>query len=63
VLILGGVTPEERPSPELLMMVLVGGKNRTVAQFRDLARDAGLEVRAAARTTSGRFVVECVAAK
>ena len=59
VIILNGVGPDENPSPELLMMVLVGGKNRTLAEFRELAREAGLEVRAAARQPSGRFVVEC----
>jgi hypothetical protein len=59
VVILNGVQPEENPSPELLMMVLVGGKNRTLAEFRELAREAGLEVCAAARQPSGRFVVEC----
>jgi SAM-dependent methyltransferase len=60
VVLLNGVTPHERASPELLMMVLVGGKDRTLSQFRDLAREAGLEVRTAARQTSGRFIVECV---
>lgn len=59
VVILGGVNPNEVASPELLMMVLVGGKDRTLAEFRDLAREAGLEVRASARQPSGRFVVEC----
>jgi len=59
VMILGGVSPQERASPELLMMVLVGGKDRTLEEFRDLAREAGLEVHAAARQSSGRFIVEC----
>ena len=59
VVILGGVSPQERASPELLMMVLVGGKDRTLEEFRDLAREAGLEVHAAARQSSGRFIVEC----
>ena len=58
VVILGGVTPDE-PSPELLMLVLVGGKSRGLAEFRDLARTAGLEILAADRVPSGRFVVEC----
>jgi 2,7-dihydroxy-5-methyl-1-naphthoate 7-O-methyltransferase len=39
--------------------VLVGGRERTVAEFRELARDAGLEVTAAERAASGAFVVEC----
>jgi SAM-dependent methyltransferase len=61
VVILNGVTPDEdgEPSPALLMMVLVGGKDRTLKEFRDLAREAGLTVAAAARQPSGRFVVEC----
>jgi hypothetical protein len=48
VVILNGVEPDGNPSPELLMMVLVGGKNRTLAEFRALAGEAGLEVRATA---------------
>jgi 2,7-dihydroxy-5-methyl-1-naphthoate 7-O-methyltransferase len=62
VVILGGVTPEDEgtaPSPALLMMVLVGGRERRLAEFTDLARPAGLEVTAAARQAAGRFVVEC----
>jgi hypothetical protein len=61
VVLLGGVSPDEAgtPSPALLMMVLVGGKERTLSEFRTLARAAGLEVRAAGRHASGRFVVEC----
>jgi SAM-dependent methyltransferase len=60
VVVLGGVTPEAAdPSPELLMMVLVGGKSRSMAEFGRLARDAGLEIHAADRSPSGRLVVEC----
>jgi SAM-dependent methyltransferase len=61
VVILGGVSPDEEsgPSPELLMMVLVGGKARSLAEFRELARGAGLQVHATGRQRSGRFVVEC----
>jgi 2,7-dihydroxy-5-methyl-1-naphthoate 7-O-methyltransferase len=59
IVVLGGVTPEKQPSPELLMMVFVGGKNRTLAEFRELARQAGLQVRAHGRQPSGRFIVEC----
>jgi hypothetical protein len=63
VIVLGGVSPDEagRPSPELLMMVLVGGKSRSLSEFRELSRAAGLEVRATGRQPSGRFVVECQA--
>jgi hypothetical protein len=60
VVVLGGVSPDGTdPSPALLMMVLVGGKERSLAEFRSLARAAGLEVHAANRQASGRFVVEC----
>ena len=61
VVILGGVEPDSEygPSPELLMMVLVGGRGRTLTQFRELARQAGLEVVAAGKQASGRFFVEC----
>lgn len=62
VVVLSGVSPDEGAggaSPELLMMVLVGGKDRTLAEFRVLARAARLEVLSAERQPSGRFVVEC----
>jgi 2,7-dihydroxy-5-methyl-1-naphthoate 7-O-methyltransferase len=61
VVVIGGVSPDQgrSPSPELLMMVLVGGKNRSLAEFRELASAAGLEVYGTGRQPSGRFVVEC----
>jgi 2,7-dihydroxy-5-methyl-1-naphthoate 7-O-methyltransferase len=61
IVILNGVSPDESgaPSPALLMMVLVGGRERSLAEFRELARAAGLEVEAAERQPSGRFVVQC----
>ena len=58
LVMLGGVTPEERAAPELLMLILVGGRNRTLTEFRELARGVGLEVRAFGKQPSGRFVVE-----
>jgi 2,7-dihydroxy-5-methyl-1-naphthoate 7-O-methyltransferase len=62
LVVLGGVSPDENgpASAALLMMVLVGGKERTLAEFRELAGAAGLEVHAARRQESGRFVVECI---
>ena len=59
VVILGGVSPDDRANPELLMMVLLGSGDRTLAEFRELAHEAGLEVQAAGRLPSGRFAVEC----
>lgn len=61
VVLLNGVSSDEigGPPPEVLMMVLVGGKGRTLTEFRELARAAGLEVQAAGPQPSGRFVVEC----
>jgi hypothetical protein len=53
------VAPDGDASPELLMMVLVGGKGRTLDQFRELAREAGLEVTAVGRQPSGRVIIEC----
>jgi SAM-dependent methyltransferase len=61
LVVLGGVTDAACADPELLMMVLVGGKNRTLAEFEALAAQAGLEVRATGRNSTGRFIVECVA--
>jgi 2,7-dihydroxy-5-methyl-1-naphthoate 7-O-methyltransferase len=58
IVVLGGVSPDGG-GDELLMLVLVGGKDRSVVEFGDLAREAGLEVTAADRQRSGRFVVEC----
>lgn len=60
VVILGGITEGDRPAPELLMLVLVGGKSRTLDEFRELARQARLDVRSVGRP-SRRFIVECSA--
>ena len=59
VILLGGVGAGEQASPELLMLVLVGGKERTLSEFRQIAKDAGLKVQATGRQPSGRFIVEC----
>jgi 2,7-dihydroxy-5-methyl-1-naphthoate 7-O-methyltransferase len=59
VVVLGGVSLGEEASPELLMLVLVGGKSRTLEEFSNLARGAGLEVSATGRQPSGRVIVEC----
>jgi len=60
VVLVNGVTPDEDgpAPPDLLMLVLVGGKARTLSELRELARPVGLEVHAAERQASGRFLVE-----
>jgi SAM-dependent methyltransferase len=59
VAVFTGAGPGEDAPPELLMLVLVGGKARTLDEFGEMARQAGLEVRAVGRQPSGRFIVEC----
>ncbi len=60
LVILGGVSPDDSVSSFLTPeMVLLGGKDRTLAEFRELAHQAGLTVRVAGRLPSGRFAVEC----
>jgi hypothetical protein len=61
VVVLSGVAPDGAGVAEadLLMMVLLGGKHRTVAEFRALAGEAGLDVSATGWQPAGRFVVEC----
>jgi SAM-dependent methyltransferase len=59
VVVLKGVGPDDVPRGLSIEMVLLGGKRRTVAEFRELAREARLEVSAAERQPSGYFVVEC----
>src|SRR6185312_692785 len=62
IVVIGGVSADDEagaPSPALLMMVLVGGKERGLTEFAKLARAAGLEVTATGKQPSGRFVVEC----
>jgi hypothetical protein len=59
VVLLNGVTPDEKPSQALLMMVLIGGKDRTLSEFSGMAREAGLAISASGRQNSGRFIVEC----
>jgi hypothetical protein len=57
--ILKSVSPDGTRSGLTIEMVLVGGKHRTLTEFRELASAAGLEVIAAGPQTSGYFVVEC----
>ena len=59
VVVFTGAGPGEEASPELLMMVLGGGRDRTLDELREMAGEAGLEVRAVGRQASGRVIVEC----
>jgi hypothetical protein len=61
IIVLNGVSPDEGggPSPDLLMLVLVGGKERSLSEFRELAGAARLGVQVAERQPPGRFIVEC----
>src|SRR5262249_54064715 len=47
VVILKGVRPDDTPSTLMVEMVLAGGKQRTVGQLRELARQARLDLVAA----------------
>lgn len=59
VVAFNSVTPGEQESPDLLMMVLVGGRDRTLEEFRQMADECGLEVTAFGKQPSGRAIVEC----
>ena len=59
VVVLKSVSPDGTRRGLTIEMVLVGGKHRTLTEFRELARTAGLEVLAAGPQPSGYFVVEC----
>jgi SAM-dependent methyltransferase len=59
VVILKSICPDGATRGLSISMVLVGGKDRTVSEFRELARPGGLEILAAGRQPSGYFVVEC----
>jgi hypothetical protein len=59
IVVMGGVIPDGMPPRLSIEMVLLGARFNTVEEFRRLAAEAGLEVRAAGRQPSGYFVVEC----
>jgi len=60
IVILGGVVPDDSV-PSLLTpeMVLLGGKERPLTEFQELAHQAGLTLLTSGRLPSGRFAVEC----
>ena len=59
VVVLGGIVPDGTPRALSIEMVLLGGRHRTVSEFRDLARGAGLGVMAVKRQSPRYHVVEC----
>ena len=59
VVVLKSVGADGAPKSLSIEMVLLGGKHRSVAEFRELARQSGLDVMAAGRQPLGYFVVEC----
>lgn len=60
VIVRGGVSPDEASGDDLTTeMVLLGGQNNSLPEFRRLAAAAGLDVVAAGEAPSGRYVVEC----
>jgi SAM-dependent methyltransferase len=59
IVIIGGVSPDDSPGPLLPETVLLGGKNRPLPEFHELAHEAGLKVQSTGHLPSGRFAVEC----
>jgi 2,7-dihydroxy-5-methyl-1-naphthoate 7-O-methyltransferase len=59
VVILKSVGPETVQQGIPISALMVGGNDRSIAEFRALAAQSGLEVVAAGQQPSGYFVVEC----
>jgi SAM-dependent methyltransferase len=59
VVVLKSVSPDGTPAGISIEAVLLGGRQRTVTEFAELAHKAGLEIAAARQQPSGYFVVEC----
>jgi 2,7-dihydroxy-5-methyl-1-naphthoate 7-O-methyltransferase len=59
VVVLGGVAPDDAPRSLGIDMLVAGGKTSTLTEFATLARQAGLDIAAAADQPSGHYVVEC----
>ena len=59
MVVLKGMAAEDAPRGVSIEMVLLGGKQRTVSELRELAKEARLEVVAAGQQPNGYFVVEC----
>lgn len=59
VVVLKGLVPDNASRDISIEMVLVGGKTRSVTEFRNLAREAGLKVISIGQQASGYFAAEC----
>ena len=59
VVVLKSVGPEDARKDLTIEMILLGGKHRTVNEFRELAEKAGLAVLNAEPHPAGYYVVEC----
>jgi 2,7-dihydroxy-5-methyl-1-naphthoate 7-O-methyltransferase len=59
VVVLKSVGPDGTPADISIETVLLGGRQRTLTEFSELAHKAGLEVIAAGQQPSGYYVVEC----
>jgi SAM-dependent methyltransferase len=59
IVILKSVSPDDERRDITIEMLLLGGRHRTITEFRELAQNAGLEVISAGSQPSGYFVVEC----
>jgi hypothetical protein len=59
IVVMGGVTPDDASRCLEIDMLVAGGKDSPLSEFRELARRAGLKVVAAVPQASGAFVVEC----
>jgi SAM-dependent methyltransferase len=58
VVVFTNAGPGEEASPDLLMMVLLGGRSRTIEELREMGHAAGLDIKAVGRQASGRVLVE-----
>jgi 2,7-dihydroxy-5-methyl-1-naphthoate 7-O-methyltransferase len=58
VVVFTGAGPGERASPALLMLVLLGGRERTIEELREIGREVGLDLTKVGRQPSGRALVE-----
>jgi SAM-dependent methyltransferase len=59
IVVSGGVSPDDTRDGLSHETVLLGGRSQNLAEFREMAQLAGLEIVASGRQPSGRFLLEC----